>query len=80
MTARMAISHIGTPIMGDEKYGGHDDMPEGMARKLHLHARRIIFPHPREGVIDISAQLPEHMLGSFAMFGFDPNRFEEGQG
>ena len=77
---RAHMAHIGTPIMGDEKYGGLEDMPEGMARKLHLHARRIIFPHPREGVIDISAPLPEHMLGSFAMFGFDPNRFEEGQG
>ena len=32
-----------------------DDMPEGMDRKLHLHARRIVFPHPREGTIDISA-------------------------
>ena len=77
---RAHMAHIGTPIMGDEKYGGLEDMPEGMAKKLHLHARRIIFPHPREGVIDISAPLPEHMLGSFAMFGFDPNRFEEEQG
>ena len=77
---RAHMAHIGTPIMGDEKYGGLDDMPEGMEQKLHLHARRIIFPHPREGVIDISAPLPAHMLATFAMFGFDPNRFEEGQG
>lgn len=74
---RAHMAHIGTPIMGDEKYGGLDDMPEGMARKLHLHARRIVFPHPREGVIDISAPLPEHMLTSFELFGFDPNRFAE---
>ena len=55
-------------------------MPEGMVKRLHLHARRIIFPHPREGVIDITAPLPDHMLQSFGMFGFDANRFEEGQG
>ena len=77
---RAHMAHIGTPIMGDEKYGGLEDMPEGMVRKLHLHARRIIFPHPREGVIDITAPLPDHMLQSFGMFGFDADRFEEGQG
>ena len=77
---RAHMAHIGTPILGDEKYGGLDDMPEGMDRKLHLHARRIVFPHPREGTIDISAPLPEHMLRSFALLGFDANRFEEGQG
>ena len=58
---RAHMAHIGTPIMGDEKYGGLEDMPEGMDRKLHLHARRIVFPHPREGTVDISAPLPDHM-------------------
>ena len=77
---RAHMAHIGTPIMGDEKYGGLDDMPDGMDRKLHLHARRIIFPHPREGTIDITAPVPDHMLKSFALFGFDANRFEEGEG
>jgi 23S rRNA pseudouridine955/2504/2580 synthase len=77
---RAHMAHIGTPIMGDEKYGGLDDMPDGMERKLHLHARRIIFPHPREGTIDITAPLPDHMLKSFELFGFDANRFEEGEG
>ena len=77
---RAHMAHIGTPIMGDEKYGGLDDMPEGMDRKLHLHARRIIFPHPREGTVDITAPLPDHMLKSFALFGFDASRFEEGEG
>ncbi len=74
---RAHMAHIGTPIMGDEKYGGLEDLPEGMDRKLHLHARRIVFPHPREGTVDISAPVPEHMLRSFALFGFDADRFEE---
>lgn len=77
---RAHMAHIGTPILGDEKYGGLDGLPEGIAAKLHLHARRIVFPHPREGVIDISAPLPGHMLETFAFFGFDPNRFAEGEG
>ncbi|WP_395664046.1 RluA family pseudouridine synthase [Aestuariivirga sp.] len=77
---RAHMAHIGTPIMGDEKYGGLEDLPEGMDRKLHLHARRIIFPHPREGTIDITAPLPDHMLKSFGMLGFDASRFSEGEG
>ena len=73
---RAHMAHIGTPIMGDEKYGGLDGMPEGMPRRLHLHARRIVFPHPRDGIIDISAPMPDHMLTSFALFGFDATRFD----
>ena len=69
----------GTPIWGDEKYGGLEDLPEGMDRKLHLHARRIIFPHPREGTVDITAPVPDHMLRTFGLFGFDASRFEEGE-
>jgi 23S rRNA pseudouridine955/2504/2580 synthase len=77
---RAHMAHIGTPIWGDEKYGGLEGLPEGMDRKLHLHARRIIFPHPREGTIDITAPLPDHILNTFALFGFDAGRFEEGEG
>jgi 23S rRNA pseudouridine955/2504/2580 synthase len=77
---RAHMAHIGTPILGDEKYGGLDGLPEGIAPRLHLHARRIVFPHPREGVIDISAPLPAHILETFALFGFDPNRFAGGEG
>ena len=55
----------------------HADLPEGVSKRLHLHARRIVFPHPRDGIIDISAPLPEHMLKTFDLFGFDPNRFED---
>ena len=46
-------------------------MPEGIDNKLHLHARRISFPHPSgEGVVDVTAPLPDHMRRSFAAFGF----------
>src|SRR6476661_569204 len=69
LRAHMAI--IGHPILGDEKYQGDRDIPEGIENKLHLHARRISFPHPSgEGVVDVTAPLPDHMLASFAAFGF----------
>jgi 23S rRNA pseudouridine955/2504/2580 synthase len=69
LRAHMAI--IGHPILGDVKYHGDRDMPEGIDNKLHLHARRISFPHPSgKGVVDITAPLPDHMRRSFAAFGF----------
>ena len=69
LRAHMAI--IGHPILGDEKYQGDRDLPEGIDSKLHLHARRISFPYPSgEGVVDVTAPLPDHMQRSFAAFGF----------
>ena len=69
LRAHMAI--IGHPVLGDDKYHGDRDMPEGIDKRLHLHARRISFPHPSgEGVVDITAPLPDHMARSFAAFGF----------
>ena len=73
---------IGHPIVGDPKYNrrpandpARSDplraVPPGLEPKLHLLARRLILPHPRGGVIDVTAPLPEHMKKSFAMFGFD---------
>jgi 23S rRNA pseudouridine955/2504/2580 synthase len=79
LRAHMAI--IGHPILGDEKYRGDRDLPAGVPRKLQLHARRISFPHPSgEGIVDITAPLPEHMRQSFALFGFcEAERPEGGQ-
>lgn len=76
---------IGCPIFGDPKYGHRpeDDvrrrdplraMPETMERKLHLLARRLILPHPKGGTLDVTAPLPPHMLESWDVFGFDPER------
>ena len=74
---RAHAAHIGTPILGDNKYGGDADLPDEVPNKLHLHARRIIFPHPRSGTVDITAPLPEHMLQTFGIFGFDAARFDD---
>ena len=74
---RAHMNHIGTPILGDNKYGGDVDVPEGVPKRLHLHARRIMFPHPREGVVDVTAPLPDHMIATFESFGFDSQRFDD---
>lgn len=78
LRAHMAM--IGHPIVGDNKYEGGLDLPaENMEAKLHLHARRLIIPHPRDGApkIDITAPLPPHMLATWALLGLNPERFDE---
>ena len=67
---------MGTPIMGDGKYGGTEAFISGtgVSRKMHLHARAVRIPHPRTGKeLVVVAPLPEHMEKSFEFFGFDLN-------
>lgn len=62
---------IGTPILGDGKYGGSDAFVAGLSRQVHLHAQRLIAPHPAGGWIDVEAALPPHMSETFDTMGFD---------
>ncbi|AZN71786.1 RluA family pseudouridine synthase [Georhizobium profundi] len=71
---RVHAAHIGHPILGDPKYFDADEnwtLPGGMQNRLHLHARRIIIPNPAGGSIDVTAELPPHMVQSFNLIGFD---------
>ena len=76
---RVHCAALGTPILGDGKYGGQAAFlaAEGLSRKLHLHAREIVIPHPRGGVLRVTAPLPEHMRRTWAFFGFDPDRTDD---
>ena len=77
LRAHMAL--IGHPIVGDNKYEGDQHLPaENMDNKLHLHARRLIIPHPIPGKpkIDVTAPLPEHMRRTFDLLGLDADRFK----
>jgi 23S rRNA pseudouridine955/2504/2580 synthase len=78
---------IGHPIVGDPKYGARPVtglcqsnplrmVPEAIECKLHLLARRLVLPHPRGGVLDVTAPLPPHMQRTFDIFGFDTKRFD----
>ena len=69
---RAHAAAMGHSIVGDGKYGGAEAHPGGeIPRKLHLHARRIVIPHPRGGVLDIAAPLPQHMLKTWDVLGLD---------
>jgi 23S rRNA pseudouridine955/2504/2580 synthase len=75
---RAHMAHIGHPILGDEKYFQIEnwELPGGIQNKLHLLARRIAVPHPRGGVIDVTAPLPPHMQQSWNLLGFDAGRYD----
>ncbi|HUO99529.1 MAG TPA: RluA family pseudouridine synthase, partial [Rhizomicrobium sp.] len=69
---RVHLASIGTPIVGDFKYGGADAKGSGaVAGKLHLHARSIDIAHPDGGRLRVTAPLPDHMLKSWELLGFD---------
>ncbi|MBI2714664.1 MAG: RluA family pseudouridine synthase [Rhizobiales bacterium] len=75
---RAHMAHVGNPIIGDPKYFNIEnwELPGGIQNKLHLLARRIAVPHPRGGVIDVSAPLPPHMQQSWNLLGFDAKRYD----
>jgi 23S rRNA pseudouridine955/2504/2580 synthase len=70
---------LGTPVLGDGKYGGAAARPEGVPepRKLHLHSRTLILPRPNGSVLKITAPLPPHMKETWRFFGFEES---EGRG
>jgi 23S rRNA pseudouridine955/2504/2580 synthase len=75
---RAHMAHVGNPIVGDPKYFNIEnwELPGGIQDKLHLLARRIVVPHPRGGVIDVSAPLPPHMQQTWHLLGFDAKRYD----
>ena len=75
---RAHMEHIGHPIVGDPKYFQKEnwELPGGIQNRLHLLARRIAIPHPRGGVVDVTAPLPPHMQQSWNLLGLDAARFD----
>jgi 23S rRNA pseudouridine955/2504/2580 synthase len=70
---RVHCSAIGCPILGDRKYGGEEATLSTMAdaRRLHLHARRLAFPHPSgKGELVLQAEPPPHFRRTVEAFGF----------
>jgi 23S rRNA pseudouridine955/2504/2580 synthase len=80
LRAHMAL--IGHPIAGDNKYDGDQVLADsGIEPKLHLHARRLVIPHPVEsGRIDVTAPLPEHMRRTWELLGLNADRFDADRG
>lgn len=70
---RAHCAAIGTPVVGDAKYGGAAAFlpADGVARQLHLHARELALPHPSgRGELRVKANLPPHMAETWRHFGF----------
>ena len=74
---RAHAAALGTPIVGDGKYGGAAAHAAGLAsRKLHLHARELAIPHPDGGLLRVTAELPPHMAESWQILGLDVASYE----
>jgi 23S rRNA pseudouridine955/2504/2580 synthase len=75
---RAHCAYMDHPIVGDPKYFDKENwqLPGGIQNRLHLLARRISVPHPRDGSIDVTAPLPPHMVQSWNLLGFDPKRYD----
>jgi 23S rRNA pseudouridine955/2504/2580 synthase len=68
---RVHLASLGTPIVGDFKYGGRAAQPAGeIENRLHLHARSIDIAHPGGGRLRATAPLPPHMQKAWKLLGF----------
>ena len=70
---RAHCAALGTPIVGDAKYGGEAAALTGeqLSRRLHLHARSIRLPHPAGGTLEVTAPLPADLRQTWDFFGFE---------
>lgn len=70
---RVHMAELGTPILGDGKYGGAEAVlqGEGVSRKLHLHARAIRIPDANGKPLEVVAPLTDHMARSWKFFELD---------
>ena len=75
---RVHLASLGTPIVGDFKYGGTQARGQGeIENRLHLHARTIDIAHPEGGRLVVTAPLPAHMTNTWSLLGFDAGRSED---
>ena len=71
---RAHCAQLGTPILGDGKYGGAAARPTGAPRGLMLHARELRLPHPDgRSTLRLTAPLPDTVEAGFAWLGFEPD-------
>src|SRR6266851_4750044 len=69
---RAHCAALGTPILGDGKYGASAAHLAGVvaASGLHLHARSLAIPSPAGGILRVTAPLPPHMRETWDLLGF----------
>lgn len=70
-----ATEALQCPILGDEKYGGQNEINTdmGLAERLHLHAWQLHLPHPHKKgqVLELSADFSDDLKESWRTLGFD---------
>ena len=73
---RVHCTELGTPILGDGKYGGRAAFISGLPANagLMLHARSIDIPHPNGTRLKVEAPLPAKMVETWRFLGFDPGQ------
>lgn len=73
---RAHAAALGTPILGDGKYGRRQAFLKGLtlSGKMHLHARAIALPHPDGGTLRVKAPLPPHFAETLKRLGFSEDR------
>jgi len=74
---RAHMEMIGTPIVGDGKYGGALAKVDGLPGKMHLFCRRLLIPRPGRRALALEAPLTGHMQDTWKLFAFDPNAYVE---
>lgn len=70
---RVHMAAAGHAILGDGKYTCDVPIPEGLSRKLHLHARKLEIPRAGRPPLVLEAELSKHMSDSFDALGFNPS-------
>lgn len=65
---RVHMAAIGTPILGDGKYGGKQSFIEGLSKKMHLHSSEIKLPTYKKPFV---APVSSNMLETFNKLGID---------
>lgn len=68
---RVHCAALGTPILGDGKYGGKQAFIGGLgvAKQLHLHARAIRIKQPSGRDLALTAPLPDYFAATLAALG-----------
>lgn len=67
---RVHLAEIGHPIVGDPKYGDLAATPEGLDKRLHLHARALVIADRDGRPQRFEAPLGDPMRGAFRRLGF----------
>ena len=67
---RFHMHELGTSILGDDKYVTRREVPQGVAKGLHLHARALVIPKKNGRPVTLKAPLSGHMKETFKVLGF----------